>query len=183
MQLTPQSVRTAMLAAQGLLAPPAAAPTRADALSAIRRMGYLQIDTIQALWHSQSLVLWSRLGDYDVDWLYQLHAQDRLFEYDAHFDFDYRMESYTPVKDRKYGYFCLPILHRGRLVGRLDPKAHRQQKRMEIKKVYLEPEVELTDDLAAALRQTLAGFTVWHGMERLEITDADRPELLEALSQ
>jgi hypothetical protein len=97
------------------------------------------------------------------------------------FDFDYRMESYTPVKDRQYGYFCLPILHRGDLVGRLDPKAHRKQKRMEIKKIYLEPEVELTDDLVTALRDTLARFTAWHGMEELVITAADRPELLEAL--
>jgi hypothetical protein len=91
------------------------------------------------------------------------------------------MESYTPVKDRQYGYFCLPILHRGDLVGRLDPKAHRKQKRMEIKKIYLEPEVELTDDLVTALRDTLARFTAWHGMEELVITAADRPELLEAL--
>ncbi len=397
MQLTPEAVRSVMLAAQGLLTPPEKKPKKADLLPTIRQMGYLQIDTIQAVRRSHNLVLWSRLGDYDVDWLDQIHAEGQLFEYYAHalcylpidaypvfrglmiygdheggywsewvtdrpeiidhvrhavhengpissmdfeterietgwggvksekialnhlfvegelmishrdnfrrffdlrervfpewddadaldtdaardaltletvralgavredwvadyyyqkktgvlerlprlveegrliraevpewelpvyvhpdnladveaalngmltptyttllspfdplvsdraraldlFDFDYRMESYTPVKDRKYGYFCLPILHKGRLVGRLDPKAHRKQKRMEIKNIYLEPEVELDDGLVGALKQTLDQFTAWHGMESLSITAADRPELLEALS-
>ena len=98
------------------------------------------------------------------------------------FDFDYKMESFTPVKDRQYGYFCLPILHKGRLVGRLDPKAHRKRKHMEIKNIYLEPGVGVTAELVIALQETLEAFTAWHGMESLEITAADPPELLEALA-
>ncbi len=90
----------------------------------------------------------------------------------ALFNFDYRLESYTPAKDRQYGFFCLPILHQGRLVGRLDPKAHRKQKRMEVKALYLEPEVTLDDELLAGLRQTLDQFTAWHGLDTLEITEA-----------
>ena len=97
------------------------------------------------------------------------------------FNFDYKMESYTPVKDRKYGYFSLPILHRGRLVGRLDPKAHRKEKRLEIKKIFLEEDVEINDKLVRDLKTCLVKFTRWHAMERLEITDADPPHLLEAL--
>jgi len=99
----------------------------------------------------------------------------------ALFDFDYRMEAFTPAKDRKYGYFCLPILHKGRLVGRLDPKAHRKEKRMEIKNIYLEADVEINHDLAGALKKTLSDFTTWHGMKKLEITAADPPALREAL--
>jgi hypothetical protein len=98
------------------------------------------------------------------------------------FGFDYRLESYTPAKDRKYGFFSLPILHRGRLVGRLDAKAHRKQKRMEVKALFLEPGVSLTDDLVHSLKQTLDQFTAWHGMETLEITAADPADLLEALT-
>ena len=97
------------------------------------------------------------------------------------FDFDYRMESYTPVKDRKFGYFCLPILHKGRLVGRLDSKAHRREKRMEIKNLYLEEGVVVDDKLVTALKETLAQFAGWHEMESVEITASDPSVLKESL--
>lgn len=41
------------------------------------------------------------------------------------FDFSYRLECYTPAPKRQYGYFVLPLLHRGQLVGRMDAKMHR----------------------------------------------------------
>jgi len=397
MQLTPETVRLVMLAAQGLLTPPTGSAAKDDLLPAIRQMGYLQIDTIQVVQRSQNLVLWSRLGDYPPEWLDEVHAEGQLFEYYAHalcyipteyyptfrgrglhdkrvgrywrgwaekhpellarvleavrengplsskdfdsarietgwggvkherlafdrlvvtgelmvsrrenfrryydlrervlpdwddadaqdfetvrdelalkavtalgvgradwvanyyymlktgmakrlarlaaegrleeaevagwdqpvylhpenltlaeralagelnatrttllspfdplvsdrdralelFDFDYRLESYTPAKDRQYGFFSLPILHRGRLVGRLDPKAHRKEKRMEVKALYLEPGVTLDDELTGSLKQALDQFTAWHGMDTLEITAADPADLLEALT-
>jgi uncharacterized protein len=42
------------------------------------------------------------------------------------FGFDYRLECYTPAPKRRWGYFVLPLLRRGELVGRLDAKAHRR---------------------------------------------------------
>jgi uncharacterized protein YcaQ len=36
------------------------------------------------------------------------------------------LEAYVPEKKRQYGYFCLSILHRYRLVGRFDPKLERK---------------------------------------------------------
>jgi len=98
------------------------------------------------------------------------------------FGFDYKMESFTPIKDRQYGYFCLPILYQGRLVGRLDPKAHRKRKQMEIKKIYLEPGVAVTDALIASLRDILETFTAWHQMEKLKIKTAEPSPLCEALA-
>jgi hypothetical protein len=93
------------------------------------------------------------------------------------FDFDYKIECYTPAAKRRYGYFNLPILHRGRLVGRLDPKAHRADGLFEIKALHLEPGVpvsdELVNELAAALRR-LAG---WHGTPELVIRRSDPSEV------
>ena len=42
------------------------------------------------------------------------------------FNFDYSIECYLPQPKRRYGYFSLPILHQGALVGRIDAKAHRK---------------------------------------------------------
>ena len=53
-------------------------------LTAIRRMGALQIDTIHVVARSPYLVLFSRLGDYDPRWLDELLAEGRLFEYWSH---------------------------------------------------------------------------------------------------
>lgn len=38
------------------------------------------------------------------------------------FDFDYKWEVYTPVKNRKYGYYVLPILYGSIFVGRVEMK-------------------------------------------------------------
>ena len=88
------------------------------------------------------------------------------------FGFDYRLECYTPAEKRRHGYFTLPILRRGALVGRLDAKAHRAQGRFEIKSLALEEGVcispRLVQDVAGAVKR-LAG---WHGCPAIEIAQA-----------
>lgn len=101
---------------------------------------------------------------------------------EALFDFQYRIEVYTPAPRRRYGYFTLPILHRGELIGRLDPKAHRKEGVMEIRAIHLEPGVEVTEDLAESLSHTLRRFAAWHGTPELRILKSDPPELQERLA-
>ena len=55
------------------------------------------------------------------------------------FHFDYRIEVYTPGDQRVHGYYTLPILHDGRLIGRVDAKAHRSERRLEVRHVHFEP--------------------------------------------
>ena len=54
------------------------------------------------------------------------------------FGFDYRIEVYTPGHKRVHGYYSLPILHDGQLIGRLDPKTHREARRLEVRHVHFE---------------------------------------------
>ncbi|QJD88724.1 winged helix-turn-helix domain-containing protein [Duganella dendranthematis] len=88
------------------------------------------------------------------------------------FNFDYRLECYTPADKRKYGYFTLPILRRGALVGRVDAKAHRRDGVFELKSLVLEPATRVSErftrDVAAAL-QRLAD---WHQCPHIQITQA-----------
>ena len=77
----------------------------------------------------------------------------------ALFGFDYKIEVYTPAPKRVYGYYTLPILHEGRLVGRLDPKNHRVEKRLEVRAVHFtgKPDAGVLEGTASALR-SLAEF-------------------------
>jgi uncharacterized protein YcaQ len=92
------------------------------------------------------------------------------------FNFDYQLESYVPAEKRVYGYFCLPILHRGQLIGRMDAKAWRKEKWMEIKAFHPEPNVQLTDQDIIALRCRMGDFTRWHQLKEWRITMQNLPE-------
>jgi len=46
--------------------------------------------------------------------------------------FDYQIECYVPAAKRKYGYFSLPLLYGDVLAGRVDCKAHRKIRQLEV---------------------------------------------------
>ena len=99
------------------------------------------------------------------------------------FGFDYKIECYTPAPGRRYGYFTLPILHRGCLVGRLDPKAHRKEGVFEIKSLHLEPSVAITDALASGIATALHEIARWHQTPQV-VVRATQPEAFrEVLNQ
>lgn len=85
------------------------------------------------------------------------------------FGFDYRLECYTPAAKRQYGYFVLPILHRGELKGRLDAKMLRQEKVLLIKQLWLEPGVKITQSLRDDLQQAISRFARWQAAEKVEL--------------
>ena len=99
----------------------------------------------------------------------------------ALFDFDYTIECYTPADKRRYGYFVLPLLSRGRLVGRVDAKAHRSTGIFELKSLHIEPGVRLSVRLADDLRRALQRCADWHATPHLQI-GAGPKEWITALS-
>jgi uncharacterized protein YcaQ len=98
------------------------------------------------------------------------------------FNFDYKIEVYTPAPKRKYGYFTLPILYRNRLIGRLDPKAHRKEGIFEIKALHLEPGVVADDEMIAELKRTLQACAAWHGTPQVVVRHAAESGLADRLS-
>lgn len=83
------------------------------------------------------------------------------------------LEAYKPAKDRIWGYFCLPTLHRDRLVGRFDPKLDRKSGTLYLRALYLEPDIypdeELVTDVAGAMRD----FLKFHEATDLVIEKSD----------
>jgi uncharacterized protein YcaQ len=83
-------------------------------------------------------------------------------------DFHYRIEIYVPKAQRKYGYYSLPILHRDRLIGRIDPKADRKRGVLVINSLHFEPKVSADRETGAAVSgaiRELADFVAGGNVE------------------
>jgi uncharacterized protein len=93
------------------------------------------------------------------------------------FDFDFSIECYLPQEKRRYGYFLLPILHEGQLIGRLDAKAHRKEGIFEVRALYLEPGVKIFEDTVTAVAAAIQRCATWHGTPQVAIRKTEPPEL------
>lgn len=85
------------------------------------------------------------------------------------FDFSYRLECYTPAPKRQYGYFVLPLLHKGQLVGRMDAKMHRKAGELEIISLYLEERTRVNAGLEKGLHAAITEFAAWQGATRVRL--------------
>lgn len=103
------------------------------------------------------------------------------------FGFDYRLECYTPAAQRQHGYFTLPILRRGALVGRVDAKAHRRDGVFELKSLTLEAHVRTSARLCSDIAAAVWRCARWHGCADVTLTHANPPafaaQLEHALAQ
>ncbi len=79
------------------------------------------------------------------------------------FDFDYQIECYVPAPKRKYGYFCLPLLADGTLIGRLDCKAERKERTLRVHTLVFEPKFRKFDTAQPEFRAALDRFAAFNG--------------------
>jgi len=78
------------------------------------------------------------------------------------FNFDFTIECYVPAAKRKYGYFLVPLLHRGQIVARMDVKAHRKEGIFEVKGIFWESGVIVDDLMAEEVAQAIQKCAEWH---------------------
>ena len=97
------------------------------------------------------------------------------------FDFNYQIECYVPEAKRQFGYFCLPLLYRDRFVGRIDCKAHRDRRCLELKSLHLEHKVDT--EFAEALRLALIEFATFNNCENIDLSCDQANRLLSALPE
>ena len=76
------------------------------------------------------------------------------------------MECYVPAPKRRYGYLALPLLYKDNFVGRMDCKAHRADKVLEIKGLFFESGHD-TPEVQAALDNALPDFAGFQGCETI----------------
>lgn len=92
------------------------------------------------------------------------------------FNFDFSIQCYLPAEKRTYGYFPLPILHNGELIGRLDAKARRKEGVFEVKSIYFEKNVTPDRTIANALAEAVIACAAWHQTPQVVLSRCNPPE-------
>ncbi len=77
----------------------------------------------------------------------------------ALFNFEYKLEVYTPTAKRKYGYYVLPFLHNERLIARVDVKADRKNQQLLVQNIHFETGATKEDEIA--LKDELHLLAAW----------------------
>jgi uncharacterized protein YcaQ len=93
------------------------------------------------------------------------------------FDFDYRLECYTPEHKRLYGYYTLPVLHRGRLIGRVDLHYARKARLLTMKAAHLEPRERANEATARAVAAAVRDYLRFLGGGDLVVGRSTPPDL------
>lgn len=84
------------------------------------------------------------------------------------FDFDYVWEVYKPAPQRKWGWYVCPLLHRDRLIGRIDARIEKDA--LVVKKLW----IESPDANRAAIDTALEKHATMCGAKRVRISSRGR---------
>ena len=85
------------------------------------------------------------------------------------FDFHYRIEIYTPVEKRVFGYYSLPVLIDDRVVGRIDLKSDRQNRVLRVQSAWREASAPV--GIEKRIAPLLESTRVWQGLDAIEVID------------
>ncbi|MCG8480035.1 MAG: winged helix DNA-binding domain-containing protein [Spirochaetales bacterium] len=101
------------------------------------------------------------------------------------FAFDYKWEVYTPVAERRYGYYVLPILYGDAFIGRFEPVMNRKTGILTIKNWWWERERSVEPELIEALHRAVEAFAAFLGAGTVrlagDLADSELRSLTEGL--
>jgi uncharacterized protein len=86
------------------------------------------------------------------------------------FGFEHSLEAYVPRAKRVHGYFTMPLLARGRLMGRVDPA--RSGRTLIARKLSLD-----TASATGPMARALAEAAAWVGCDNVELAQVEPPSL------
>jgi uncharacterized protein len=84
------------------------------------------------------------------------------------FDFEYRIEIYTPAPQRRFGYYSLPVLIGDDIIGRVDLKADRASSTLLVQSAWWEP--GRPEDAAGRLADEIRAAARWQGLESISVS-------------
>ncbi len=87
---------------------------------------------------------------------------------EALWDYHYKWEIYTPVDQRKYGYYVLPMLWGDRLAGRIDAAADRKAQTLVVRHIWYEDGVRQTKKLAEAVERAVRRLARFNDCDSVE---------------
>jgi uncharacterized protein YcaQ len=99
------------------------------------------------------------------------------------FDFDFKFECYLPKNKRSHGYFVLPILFGEDIVGRLDPKADRQNKTFSIRRLSIVPGFEDAVGLVPELGRAISDMALFNGCEKVVLENIQPKKFIAPLKR
>ena len=88
------------------------------------------------------------------------------------FAFDYRIEIFVPAPQRRYGYYVFPLLEGDCLIARIDMKANREQNRLDVAALWMEPGWRLTQGRRRRLEAELERIRRFIGADSVYFADA-----------
>ncbi|MCL5787979.1 MAG: winged helix DNA-binding domain-containing protein [Candidatus Thermoplasmatota archaeon] len=124
----------------------------------IHRNTIEELHNIRKLWKPRTAIL----SPFDN----LLHDRKRTMTL---FGFDSRLEMYLPKSKRKYGYYSMPVLHNGELVGRIEPKMDRTSRILKVISFHPEKKYEVTNGMMKGLVSEISSLGKLLGAENLEL--------------
>lgn len=83
------------------------------------------------------------------------------------FNFDYKWEIYTPVLQRKYGHYVLPVLSGERFIGRIEIVNDKKLKQLIVKNLWLEDDIVSKDKITEYIYDCIKRFSKFNNCKEI----------------